>query len=222
MLTKIACGGMWNPNRRKACGQEVEEECTRCGGPNDDSYHRSYCCTALPAEEDWNNDLQEIKAKAEEGVANCPIFWLRGLVPAAWTRISNPTTTYAEKSFGEFYMNGGDIFSDGSGGEHTTDPRLRRAGFGYVGVETRDGGFVATAGGYGPVPGIKQTVPRGELWGAIGALKRLHRATRQTCLWVDCQDLVRGWEDGPTSVRVENADLWEIFWEEISNINVEV
>ncbi len=72
------------------------------------------------------------------------------------------------------------------------------------------------------MPGGKQTVPRGELWGAIGALKRLHRATRPVTIWVDCLDLAKGWEAGPKAGRTTNADLWEMFWNEIGNTPTKV
>ncbi len=68
MLTQIACGGMWNTSRIKESGQLVIERCTMCGGPHDHTYHRAYCCTALPEDADWNKDQEEIRDKASSGV----------------------------------------------------------------------------------------------------------------------------------------------------------
>ncbi len=82
MLTKIACGAMWNTSQLKESGQQIAERCTLCGGPRDHTYHRAYCCTALPEDAEWNKDLEEIRERVSNEVDEYPIFWLRGLVPA--------------------------------------------------------------------------------------------------------------------------------------------
>ena len=56
---------------------------------------------------------------------------------------------------------------DGSGGEHTSDARLRRCGFSSVKIQEDIGHREMPelqAAAFGPLPGTVQTVPRAELF----------------------------------------------------------
>ena len=64
---------------------------------------------------------------------------MRGLVPKTWTE-ANLWPEYAPGIVGCMTWQPDIYFSDGSGGVHSKDPRLRRAGWGIVRLD-QDGGL---------------------------------------------------------------------------------
>ena len=102
-------------------------------------------------------------------------------------------------------------YGDGSGGEYTSDPRLRRCGWGFVLQQ----GESLQNGMYGTLPGVRQTVPRAEITAATQALNHSvpseGAATFEFC--TDCMVLVNGWWRGKAKCMQScNADVWEDFW----------
>ena len=61
----------------------------------------------------------------------------------------------------------GTYHTDASGGNEGSDSLLRRCGCGFAQVTTE---LELVFGGYFPLPGDKQTVPRGELFTVIGVV----------------------------------------------------
>eukprot|EP00973_Karenia_brevis_P072627 10088502-Karenia_brevis.AAC.1 len=100
---------------------------------------------------------------------NAPCYYLKGLQPRANT---TPTT---EPYWSAYPISQGanihhwdeamQIYTDGSGGTHSGDPRLRRCGWALV-INSANGGMgsapVGYYGEYGSLDG-RQTVPRAEL-----------------------------------------------------------
>eukprot|EP00438_Fugacium_kawagutii_P027052 Skav214843 [mRNA] locus=scaffold16:48152:49687:- [translate_table: standard] len=102
------------------------------------------------------------------------------------------------------------LFTDG-GASYPSEPRLRVASWSFVlgNAETTEFHPLAR----GPVPGLLQTVLRGEILGAISALLFLHAVQREGILWVDnlkvCQMVALFMTgQGPPDLLETNHDLW--------------
>ena len=96
-----------------------------------------------------------------------PCFWLRGLPPSAWTyahcmRPASISPTFTGCSVDEplTLPEGALAGKDGSGGPFSSEPRMRRCGWGFAVVLPNRG---VTASGRGPLDYWKQTVPLAEL-----------------------------------------------------------
>ena len=142
----------------------------------------------------------------------CPIFWFRGLPPSSWY----PELPFAEQPFAEDFgslnIAGGHVFTDGSGGTETKDPRLRRCGYGVAWV-LANGGMLNTLGGRaGILHGKIQSVARAELLAAVVALELCANATQRVIIWTDCMFVVNGFARGRRRRHLTHADLWERFW----------
>ena len=111
---------------------------------------------------------------------------------------------------------GGRFATDGSGGTHTKDPRLRRCSWSVVHYEWRgdpvDGGegIVVLGTLAGPLAGPNQSSARAELQ-AIVAL--LQCTDADVHVWCDCSAVVKRCHKGPSSAnRSRMAGLWHDFW----------
>ena len=222
MLTTVLCGAVWSTSRTKESKPETEVVCPLCGQNEDDEYHTAYKCSGLPADVDWNMGTRGLVRAAEKGHIECPALWLRGINPANCVEIPEAKCEYRDKSFGPLEIDGGDLFSDGSGGVHTSDPRIRRSGSAFIQVTNSNGKYVVAAGGFAPLGGKRQTVPRAELNAAIMALKRCRYATKPIRLWVDCKGILDGFEAGENNIPQTNVDLWKGLWAVVHEIRVKV
>ncbi|CAE7342035.1 aquIMA [Symbiodinium sp. CCMP2592] len=102
------------------------------------------------------------------------------------------------------------IFSDGSC-LHARRASLALAAWSCVNACT--GALLAC----GPVPGLQQSSPRAELWGAIAALKWGAFVIVPVVLWTDSDYVGRGIRRmlrGDFFTPAENADLWELLREQ--------
>ncbi|CAK0828241.1 unnamed protein product [Prorocentrum cordatum] len=119
---------------------------------------------------------QHVAARAATEVENQPCLWLRGLLLASWTAVSGPPEPGTElfESFGDLQVLSSDAVNmtdgwliaagDASGGEYTTDPRLRRVSWGWVVFSSVDPTEAkVVAGSRGALAGWRQSVNRGEL-----------------------------------------------------------
>jgi ribonuclease HI len=103
--------------------------------------------------------------------------------------------------------------SDGSGGQHGTDPRLRRVGWSWV-VLKADGKVLG--GATGGIEGKAQTVPRAELFAVVHFLEHV---IGHVTLYIDNKYVVDGiaklrggWRAEP---KTEHGDLWGRFAEHV-------
>ena len=145
---------------------------------------------------------------------------MRGFVPWGWTlgRISEHQDTRRTKVTGawEFVVGrwqlppGACAGTDGSGGEYSKDPRLRRCGWGVV-VSTLHASDQPLATASGPVRGF-QTVPRAELT----ALFWLARHTDGDAdVAVDAKSVVDDFAKGPHGTYSSSQELWAELWNAI-------
>ena len=138
----IAQATVWEPMRCYAAGYVETPVCPFCGTADVDWRHQVWLCPVVKACEDVaiqkiNNFVGEA---AEVSATEC--FWLRSLVPWSWAFAlaeKHVTLETFAKVWGALHNAGrvglpaGAIAgSDGSGGEHSRDPRLRRVGWGLV------------------------------------------------------------------------------------------
>ena len=86
--------------------------------------------------------VDEARRKAH----SCPTFWFRGLPPRGWYPQLPVADDPFVEDFGSLHIMGGHVFTDGSGGAETKDPRLRRCGYGVAWIFS-DGGLLNTLGG---------------------------------------------------------------------------
>ena len=106
---------------------------------------------------------------------SAPGFWLRGAMPAAWTTVPAPSDQ--ELWFQDGLVGGvvegalgpGEdtkpvlLFGDASGGKDSRDSRFRRVGLGLACMSDEVAMQLQVAF-LGILPGVVQTVPRGELY----------------------------------------------------------
>ena len=146
LLVRIVAGGLWGAQRRHLFLQEEDRPsplCKRCAARVvDTDFHLCFDC----------EDNEQLKEKDQEAFADkvtlhahrygsqYPCFVTRGLIPRGLTQVPQPSDGskfFTEPALPEdqqrFKWDGvAEVFSDGSGGEHTADRRLRRSGFSFV------------------------------------------------------------------------------------------
>ena len=151
-----------------------------------------------------------------------PCFWGRGITPRTWTHLDPPDEGSRHNINNtdpclDFDPNK-DVYLDGSGGIHTRDPRIRRAGWAWSQVqgETQD---LATQeeydaivhlsiGKHGTSPG-PQSVPRSEMWALIEFL--MFACTYEPCdvnIYTDSKIVFNGTQNRKIA-NAANDDLWQ-------------
>ena len=154
-------GAGWPPARKAAAGFPVEATCAHCQAAEGTLRHQAWQCPvileAIGGARHEGRDLEEAAMRPTEGEQHGMCWgWQHGLPPSSfesfWCRGIPPalaaTGTYAEpalkiKWVGEasagvvFRPRGGSspvlhAGTDGSGGVHSADPRLRRVGWSWV------------------------------------------------------------------------------------------
>ena len=164
--------------------------------------------------------------------AECEAFWLRGILPKAGTgplrdllvagepdhvtigHLSpEERITISRRKYGVVVT----IGSDGSGGEHGTDPRLRRVGWSWAALKSCGEVVGGISGGLNG--NQAQTVPRSELFAAV------HFLTHVTVIgevlvemFIDnlyvvnaLHELIAGWRPSGKTVH---GDLWDLLLED--------
>ncbi|CAK0881441.1 unnamed protein product, partial [Prorocentrum cordatum] len=215
---QVMTGASWTRVRQKEADFDVSATCPLCGLADETLLHRVWQCPCNVGHEDYTS-MESLAARAVEGAAAEPCLWLRGLPPTGWTRYEYPEgasefehvagdwDTAAEQYGGEDGFL--DVFGDGSGGEHSDDPRLRQCGVGAVILQVSlqaPGELRVAAGVAAGLLGPKQTVPRSELQAFLIALRRTRGCLRYH---TDHMPLVHGWRQRRhVSPSGKNADLW--------------
>ena len=219
---------------------EAAITCKRCGLAPETDFHRIWKCKA-------NCELKECKKsvdlvrRAESGVDKLPCLWLRGIVPASWTTDiipTPPTTTEAtEENLGATIGPAGKVTSnnserllgcgDGSGGNKSSDPRLRRIGWAWVALNGHNAcslnDIVFTK--MSVLAGKRQTVNRGELSALIDFLQ----STEGAVTFVTDSGYVmtgvskeRRRAGNRKAKHKYNADLWGVLAPLLTNRDIEV
>ena len=228
MLECIAAGATWPQARRHEQGYCMTPECPMpgCGYCEETELHRAYGCkpAMLKAEQWLVKRTAHFAALAEQGISEgFAAYWLRGIVPAAWTRLAPEPLEYVQvEAFGQaeglaagHRVRADMVGVDGTG--TTNDPRTRRCCWSVVYLDQEKSSAANTAGisiNYDLVLGGawtgnlvgEQTVPRSELTALIQALDRTEG---DVIVISDCASVVDGFNLGRYAAPDgENADLW--------------
>ena len=129
---------------------------------------------------------------------------MRGIVPKGWTfrnqEVQDKVEPIPGSDFDEVDPDG-HFFLDGSGGEHSKDPRTRVCGWAWV-QPAQSATYPAwpMAGQYGTSPG-KQTVPRAEMRALLQLLTKLEEdghTNFNARVYTDSALVFKGYNKGPT------------------------
>jgi ribonuclease HI len=218
LMRCAACAGIWTKQRLLDANYVVDDvSCPLCDDGPDTDFHRIWQCEAVAeAGLDEVKKSQHLKQRAEGEVSTAPCFWLRGLVPKAWTALPPPrkvelvgTGLFAGLERSEpLNIEGLDVYLDESGGEFSSDIRRRRCGWGLAIIREQDGDFVLTGGVAGTLEDVQQTSNRA----AVEALVFVLRFTRgHGTVKPDSKYLVDGFNGGRyRRPDGRNADLWSL------------
>ena len=215
-LLIIAQGAVWEPGRVAAGSNLPPPPCEHCGQAHS-WFHAVWECPHTKKMDDpriqMTNHLCE---QAKQGHEHLPCLWLRGLVPWDWTwgKTQACEVTQQFVTVGPWLAlpsrwqlpRNAIAGTDGSGGEHSNDPRLRRVAWGLA-VATHES-FDPLALASGPVV-HRQTVPRAELTALAWLIWHTHG---NIDVAIDAKYVVKGYAKGPKGRHGSNADLWKDLW----------
>ena len=218
-LHTVAIGATWPRARRVSASLPgvLDDTCTRCGRAPETDIHRYYQC---PANRDIpDRAVQSTQHLAERACAEHELecYWLRGIVPVSLAPIPDPPDHMPTSCIGglELFARGRHFYLDGSGGARSSDPRLRRCGWGSAlmnfssPLEPR-----LRASLFGGVPGLVQTVPRSELLAAVRTLELSD--PEPVVLFSDSAYFVDGTaDDREHALASGNGDLWQRYWQAV-------
>ena len=167
---------------------------SRCDtGAVETSLHTFWECPANDLIEDSSvTSTKYLERAAFANAAEQPCFWLRGLLPESLLRlddISPPVEQCTVTLHGPDIplWNSGTYYGDGSGGQYTSHPSIRRCGVGLVAVNNLgDLSYGLSAN----LPGPIQTVPRSEYF-ALLSLVRLAQESSILLFVTDHSNLVK-------------------------------
>ena len=176
-LYAILSGGIWPESRKHAAGLVSSPACPHCGAETQDLFHLLWGCDTV-----WRSPDQEIAkgdfmfGEADRGQSSSACFWLRGLVPKAWTHREETDRYVVEDIPGsDFQQYDPDtpVYLDGTGGPFGKDYRIRVCGWAWIQpAMVLEAGTVCTTsycGRRGTIPG-RQTVPRAETYALLHLL----------------------------------------------------
>ncbi|CAE7606948.1 unnamed protein product [Symbiodinium sp. CCMP2592] len=176
-----------------------------CGAENT-LHHVYYECPLAPAK--LSPALRSFQRKHPD-----PCFWLRGMVPKAWTTPQVSASALETRVTGLFCHQPVDVTglligTDASGGPNTHDPRLRAVGWSVVLCELRADCLIE----HGTISGLLppgSTVPQGESLAIIEALKA---TTGSFDLTGDCKPALKAL--AARALNKKHIPEWGPVWQE--------
>ena len=228
-LELFLTGGYWPASRASEVHSHILPKCTRCNYHTEDAYHLIWSCPANklikhPAVQ----SSQSLLTQARDGIAAHPCFWLRGIVPSGLVVVNTPCPTECHlmtigSNLQPHAWPDGQYYTDSSGGEHSSFPRLRRCGIGIAKltsnvraalqspIDNAELSDVLEFGAFGALPGAKQSAPRGELFSILVVVT--HVVAGVVHIYTDSQLNVDLYVLGPDKCKASsNGDLWaELF-----------
>ena len=141
------------------------------------------------------NHTQLLRCQTQDELEQFPCFWLRGLIPNEWIKLPPPVEQDEITVVGSQACNAGNMglitwqgcrkfFTDGSGGEQSSNATLRRCAWSFccIAADLNGDQMEIDFGFYGPLPGPFQSVPRAEFY---ALLKFLLLTDGETILYTD-------------------------------------
>jgi len=161
---------------------------------------------------------------------NPECFWLRGIVPRYATYYPEPHEDNwlwnINENICEWFIEQGNIYTDGSGGEFSNDKRIRRVGCAWAFVYPGQQSHKMYHGQNGHVVG-RQTVPRAELRALIAAMQairsyvemRQYKVNINITIHIDNKGVVLGTTNKAKTLKTNNVDLWTQYWEVVEQLH---
>ena len=220
-LETIMCGACWPPSRKADAGlvPQAENVCKFCGHEGVDDFHQFWGCPSLDSSE-WPEvkATQYLVPRAKVEGVKYPCLWLRGLLPSnlcveepipppidhLQLYVYDPHSLTPDPHVWPPGLYG----TDGSGGELSAYPELRRVGCGVSRVDcTAGGGFDVIWSANFALPGDVQTVPRGELFAICIVVEHVSHGIVTICS--DSLINIDLFNKGLNfAVGTSNGDLW--------------
>ncbi|CAK0873241.1 unnamed protein product [Prorocentrum cordatum] len=213
-LKAVGACSAWSPRRRFEAGLADDSVCPLCGDHHCDDYHKFWGCPLLFQADHPLIQATDDLVDTAQGDDQPACLWLRGLIPAGLalkavedTTPQHPVLVGAGAFLDPPEPRGGWRLGavDGSGGAFSSDPRLRRVGWG-AGVWDEDLNLHGTL--QGNVIGL-QTINRAELKGATELLKHTQG---DLIVVTDSAYLISGYHRGPRRRARSNRRLWAELW----------
>ncbi|MDA8583397.1 hypothetical protein N9L68_04170 [bacterium] len=211
----VMTAGQWPMTRVQAFRPDVVPLCPRCMESEETLWHRYWECPCNDAlEEEAITASYHLVEQATLEAATWPTFWLRALPSTSWSAPLRPAGLPRVSALqAPSQILRWAVGSDASGGPQGADPGMRRVGIGGVLAFDTPTGFQIGQVAVGQAVGA-QTVPRGELEGAVLGLKLLEgwvgrdptahgNAEEQPCpapMVLDASYVVSGWGKDPTEI----------------------
>ena len=187
----------------------------------DDDLHRFWTCPANGRLGDSAvKCTQHLVSVAAQEASSDPLLWLRGVAVNKFScgDVEPPEPTALVQFLG--LLRDCDkievpfVFTDGSGGSNSRDPRKRRVGFGFAAFEHASILSLSpypVAAGFGTLPGPKQTVPRAELYAIIVIAKC---TVGDVTVYTDHINHVNKFSRGEMACLCsELSDLWAVIFD---------
>ena len=216
MLEATLAATIWPAARLHACQLVEDDLCPRCQAAPETAMHRYWLCPVLREVE-----IEEVRASQhllqlaveQQEVAAC--LWCRGVPPTAMYCLKPPADTAVEWKIGDWGVlaeEGGIFGTDGAGGKHSSEPRLRRCGFSAVCLRRSaagDGRLQLRAAMWSTLAGQHQSVPRAEMSAILWLLGCIRGPL---VVHTDHWNIVRRWKSGNKNSAGAMSDLWYDFW----------
>ena len=236
-LMAIGSGALWPPARIRDTikgKEDMDVTCKWCGGGPHDEEHMCWKCPVMNSRR--KASIRRTNGKyfdhqtGEIGVGT-PCYFMRGLMTEAWTTPSTAPEYFREQlgssesdatCLHKYEGAKTHIYTDGSGGENTSDPRLRRCGWSWIINRYQwqaEPSFVADFGQRGTMreDGPEaQTIPRAELEAIYHALRALRGAPQihEVIIYSDGKAVVDGFSKGrELTLMGDMGALWYEVWE---------
>ena len=210
-LESILSAATWPNQRVHECYPHVSSICSRCGSAPDTSLHCFWQCPENKNIDDEDvSRTQVLIPAAESGSLTHPCLWLRGILPSSFTKVesvpSNESNLQIIKDTSpQTVWASGTYYGDASGGEFTAYTCIRRVGCGLAAIDA-SGNLLF--GAKSNLPGLVQTVPRGEIY-ALFMLVNLAIHSAVLDFVTDNKGLFNAYNKGPKFCSLTaNCDLY--------------
>ncbi|CAK0800747.1 unnamed protein product, partial [Prorocentrum cordatum] len=214
-IETVMTGASWTRSRISTLSSSNLDttDCQRCKcGLEETDLHRSWSCSC---NEVFSSVSSNLRIRAQQDYENLPCLWLRGILPAPWTKVDEPTDNPYDEVIGhkddlkdlDHLLVGGDA----SGGLHSADARLRRIGWSYQVIKVTsdsdlDVQLLFSRGGGIPK---KQTINRGETTALLRAAEDLLNLGVPITFVTDSGYVVNGLRKlSQGRLPTTNLDLW--------------
>ena len=222
ILECFMSGGYWPSQRAYDAGVVESPRCNRCGEQSCTALHMLWTCPALCSMLDEEVlETQTLVGEASRGADDFQCLWLRGILPRKLVLVHKPFPTLPSLSYVGLHpvggWSGGRYYTDGSGGHLGAFPVLRRCGFSVAVVECERQLTSFVWGCFSPLPGLRQSVPRSELYAILTVLRNV--ADGDVEIVTDSKTCADSYSTGKEHCSQSvNADLWCEAWRHVERL----